>query len=229
MAGHLRGHVHAFDIAAHAAARRPVRRMNAGRAGALAATAAALACAGAAALAGAALEGYSHSAHPLGLLGARQLGAGGLAFGWVAFVLPGAVQAWQAVRLRSVMPPAAGWAQRIGLQLVLLAALAFAAQGLLRLDMDSLDAGASRWHALAWLVWAMAFPLGACAAAVGAWRRGGSPAFAAALVLAGMLVAAGAFLGAGAMAPLAQRGAVLAWLAWGAWAAWRPPLSRGAA
>lgn len=190
---------------------------------------AALACLLASALAGAHLDGYSHLAHPLGLPGARQLGAAGVGFGLCAFVLPGLVQAWQALRLRGALPPASGWIARIGLQLLLLAALAFAAQGLLPLDLESLDSGASRWHALAWLVWALAFPLGALLAAAGTWRLPGRRPDAGVLLAAGVLVAGGAFLGSGAAAPLLQRAAVLAWLLWGVCAALRPPLSRGAA
>lgn len=193
------------------------------------AIAAAATCVLAAAVAGWRLEPYSHLAHPLGVLGARQLGSPGLVFGLLAFVLPGLVQAWQALRLRAALPAKAGWIAGIGLQLVLLAALAFAAQGLLRLDLDSLDSGASRWHAMAWLVWALAFPLGALLAAAGAWTLPGWRQACAGLLAAAALVAAGAFLPAGAAAPLLQRLAVAAWLGWAVWAALRPPLSRGAA
>lgn len=199
------------------------------RIGPVLAIAAAGACGLAAVLAGARLEGYSHLVHPLGVLGARQLGAPALVFGLSAFVLPGLVHAWQAVGLRAALPPGLGWAPRIGLQLVLVAALAFAAQGLLPLDLDSLDSGASRWHALAWLAWALAFALGALLLAIGAWRTPSRRVGVGVLLAAGMAVAGGAFLAAGPLAPLLQRGAVLAWLAWGVWAALRPPLSRGAA
>ena len=190
---------------------------------------AALACVLASALAGARLEGYSHLAHPLGLLGARQLGAAGVGFGLCAFLLPGLVQAWQALRLRGALPPVSGWIAGIGVQLLLVAALAFAAQGLLALDMESLDSGASRWHALAWLVWALAFPLGALLTAAGTWWLAGWRPGAGLLLAAGALVCGGAFLGAGAVAPLLQRAAVLAWLLWGVYAALRPPPGRGAA
>lgn len=203
--------------------------MNRVRTGPLLAIGTAAGCVIAAVVSGVRLEGYSHLAHPLALPGARQLGAAGLLFGLFAFVLPGLVQAWQAWRLRDALPAAGGRIAGIGLQLLLLAALAFAAQGLLPLDLESLDSGASRWHALAWLVWALAFPLGALLAAAGSWRRPGRRPAAGMLLAAGVLVACGAFLGNGAVAPLLQRVAVLAWLLWGAYAALRTPLSRGAA
>ena len=71
---------------------------------------------------GMATEGYSQLRHPLGWLGARQLGVPGTLFGLFAFVLPGLGGAWLALELRGRLPAAAGWAARIGTQLALLAA-----------------------------------------------------------------------------------------------------------
>ncbi len=180
-------------------------------------------------VAGLRIDGYSHLVHPLGVLGARQLGAAGLAFGLLACVVPGLVHAWQALRLRGALPRATGWAARIGMQLLLVAALAFAAQGLLRLDLESLDSGPGRWHASAWLGWALAFPVGALLVGFGAWRQPGWRLACVGLLVAGAVVACGAFLDGGAAAPLLQRAAVLAWLLWGMWAGLHAPLSRGAA
>ena len=183
----------------------------------------------AALLAGMATEGYSHLRHPLGWLGARQLGVPGTLFGLFAFVLPGLGGAWLALELRGRLPAAAGWAARIGTQLALLAALGFAAQGVLPLDLEAVDEGASRLHATAWVLWALAFPLGALLLAGGLWRMGGWRRFAALTALAGMLVVAGGFLGSGWIgAAGAQRVAFAAWLGWGVLAA-LAPLNRGAA
>ena len=121
----------------------------------------------AAAASGAAVEGYSHGRHPLAWLGAVQLGTAGMLFDVFGFLLPGLAAAWIAWGLRAALPAGSGWIARIGAQLVLLAALAFAAQGLLPLDLENTDGGAGRGHAAAWLGWALAFPLGALALAAG--------------------------------------------------------------
>lgn len=179
-------------------------------------------CAIAALVAGRGTEGFSHLQHPLALLGARQMEAGTL-FGLFAFVLPGLAVAWIALELRARLPAGSGWPQRIGAQLALLAALAFAAQGVLPLDLDAMDTGASRLHAAAWLLWALAFPLGALALAAGLWRAHGWRRFALLTALAGVLVVACGFLGSGWVgAALAQRLAFAAWLGWGVLAALAP-------
>lgn len=193
-----------------------------------AALAAIASCVLAAVAAGLATEGYSHLRHPLALLGARQMEAKGVLFGLFAFVLPGLAGAWVALVLRTRLPAGSGWPGRIGAQLALLAALAFAAQGVLPLDLESMDTGGSRWHGVAWALWALAFPLGAMFVAAGLWRSAGWRGFAAVTALAGVLVVACGFLGSGWVgAALAQRAAFAVWLLWGALAAMR--LSRGAA
>lgn len=190
-----------------------------------AAVAAALACVVAAVLAAARLDGYSHLLHPLGLLGARQLGGAGLAFGLAAYVAPGLAQAWQVLRLRAGLPPGSRLLAGIGLQLLLVGALAFAAQGLLRLDLEALDAGASRWHALAWLAWVLGFVLGGGALALGLRGVRGAGRLAPVSLGAAVLVLAGAFLLGDWIGPaLAQRLAILGWLGWGVAAAAQPRL-----
>ena len=153
--------------------------------------------------------GYSQLRHPLALLGA----AGeprALAFNLLAFVLPGLLLAWQAWRWRGDSADA-GWRLRIGLQLVLLSALAFAAQGLLPLDPRDLAAPASRLHALAWMAWWTAFVPGALLSA-GTMRAGAAAAAALAIaVLVPVLVLSGGIL---LPAALAQRAAVVLWLLW---------------
>ncbi len=96
---------------------------------------------------GAALGGYSHAQHPVALLGADGV-AHSLAFNLLGFVLPGLLAVVVAVELRQ--RASAGWQWRIGSQLLLLAAVAFAAQGLLPMDLQQLDGPQSRYHALAW-------------------------------------------------------------------------------
>lgn len=116
---------------------------------------------------------YSHALHPLSLLGAMQMPSGS-AFNWAAFVLPGGLVAWVALRLRGQVLLLAGsgraaqWAARVGAQLLLISALAFAVQGLLPLDMDDLDGARSSRHAAAWMVWWIAFVAGALSWAIGA-------------------------------------------------------------
>jgi hypothetical protein len=196
------------------------------------ALAAVASCLVAALVAGLATEGYSQLRHPLAWLGARQMGAAGTLFGLFGFVLPGLAGAWLALELRQRLPDGSGWAARIGTQLALLAALGFAAQGLLPLDLEAVDEGASRLHATAWLLWSLAFPLGAWLLAGGLWRGRGWRGFAVASALAGMVVVACGFLGSGWIgAALEQRLAFAAWLGWGVLAAVAPawPFSRGAA
>lgn len=190
-------------------------------------------CVLAAMLAGHAVEGYSHLRHPLALLGARQLQQGAPVFGLFAFVLPGLIGGWIALGVRDRLPGGAGWSARIGAQLLVLAALAFAAQGVLPLDLQDLDGGSSRYHAAAWLLWALAFPAGAALLAMEAWRIPGWRRFTVVTAVAAVLVVAGGFLGSGWVgSALAQRAAFAAWMAWGVFAAVATPgstISRGAA
>lgn len=159
---------------------------------------------------GARWPGYSHLRHPVALPGADGLDGAGL-FNAMVFVLPGALLAAVALWQRAALS-AAGWWPRIGANLLLLAALAFAAQGLLPLDADDLDAAASRLHASAWTVWLIAFAVGA-------------PMFAQALVaraplhVGALAVGLVALFGAVVLpAGVAQRIAFLGWFAW-MWAA----------
>jgi hypothetical membrane protein len=189
------------------------------------ATTALLLCVAAAVGFGMASPEFSHLRHPLALLGARAE-PHALAFNLLGFVLPGLLLAWAALRARRAMG-AAGWGGRIGTQLVLLSALAFAAQGLLPLDPYDLNAPASRLHALAWTCWWVAFVPGALLLA-SSLRGGRAVGIALALLVPGF-----ALFAADAMpAALAQRVAVVLWFAW--WLALgaalpRKALSRGAA
>lgn len=147
--------------------------------------------------------------HPVALLGARGE-PDALAFNLLGFVLPGLMLGWLAWRWREANGNS-GFGFRLGLQLVLLSALAFTAQGLLPLDPANLLAPASRLHALAWSAWWVAFLPGAVLVAVGA-GRGAGPALllVLAMLVVVLVVAAGSLL----PAPLAQRLAFAGWFAW---------------
>ncbi|PSD21700.1 DUF998 domain-containing protein, partial [Stenotrophomonas maltophilia] len=108
---------------------------------------------------GAGLEGYAQARHPVALLGARGV-PHALAFNLLGFVLPGVLAAVVPERLRRSLPATAGWAPRVGSQMLLLAGLGFAAMGLLPLDVDDLHGPASQLHASAWMIWVLGFVAG---------------------------------------------------------------------
>lgn len=163
---------------------------------------------------GAALEGYSQVAHPVALLGARGM-PHALAFNALGFVLPGLLATVVAWCLRMRMQDDAGWALRIGARLVLLSALAFAAQGVLPLDPGDLESPASRAHATAWMLWWVALAPAALLLASGLRRDRTRrlPALScAALAVAVLCLAA---LPLHLLAPaVAQRALFAAWLGW---------------
>lgn len=154
---------------------------------------------------GAVSPDFGQLRHPVALLGA--LGEPqALAFNLLGFVLPGLLLAGLAWRWRSAAT-GGGWRARIGLQLLLLAALAFVAQGVLPLEPTDLLAPASRAHAVAWSAWWIAFVAGGVLLAGG---RGGRVGL---LVVLGVLLLAMA--GASLVpAALAQRLAFLGWFGW---------------
>ena len=157
---------------------------------------------------GARWPGYSHLRHPVALPGAAGM-AGAWLFDAMVFVLPGALVARVAWWLRAALPAAAGWWPRIGANLLLLAALAIVAQGLLPLDPEQLDGGGSRWHASAWTAWLIAFALGApmfaqAPVAARAALRAGAMAVVLLALFGAVLLPAG----------LAQRLAFAGWFAW---------------
>ena len=170
--------------------------------------AAAVACVAAAVVGGMRLDGYSHALHPLALLGGRGV-PGSVVFNLVGFVLPGLLAALVALGLYRGLPAAARWWPRIGARLLLLSALAFAAQGLLPLDPQHLDGPQSGLHASAWMAWWIAFAAGAALLAAGAPRLRAGTLAAAAVLLAMM------FIPASLLEPVfAQRIALAAWLLW---------------
>ena len=134
-----------------------------------------------------------------------------MTFNVLLFMLPGVLLAIAAQGLRRRLVNA-GWLARIGIVLVQLSALAFAMQGALSMDPSDMDAGMSRLHALAWMLWWIAFVPGVLLLAVGARRGIG---FSLACLLAGLLVPLLAvFAPVGSWVGLAQRLAFATWFGW---------------
>lgn len=174
--------------------------------------------AGTAAFAGR-IDGYSHAQHPLALLGASPLPRAWL-FNLLAFVIPGLLVAWGALRLRATAPASAhglaSWSGRIGAQLMLVSALAFAAQGVLPLDASDLESVRSARHAATWMVWWIAFAAGALLLAYGLresaahWRGVATSSLLAAFLLPLLALLLPMLVPAG----IAQRLAFALWFLW---------------
>ena len=161
-------------------------------------------------LAGTDLPAYSHWLHPVALRGASGL-PGAMLFNTGAFLLPGIALVLAAQALRPALV-GRGWAARIGLTLAQLSALAFALQGALPLDASGQDERAMRLHALAWMLWWIAFMPAMLLLALGARRGAG---FAVACLSAAVLVPLLAVLApVDAWVGLAQRLAFALWLGW---------------
>jgi len=172
--------------------------------------------AGGVALAGSGVPEFSHYVHPLALRGTAGLPQAAL-FNIIVFVVPGLLLVYAALALREMLGNA-GWSARIGIVLVQLSALAFAAQGVFPLDPSDANSTASRLHALAWMLWWIAFVPGVLLLALGA-RRG--PWFAMACMAASVLLPLIAvFAPIGLWVGLAQRLAFGLWFAWWILAAW---------
>lgn len=159
---------------------------------------------------GAVLDGYSHREHPMAMLGAAGI-PGALIFNTCAFVLPGMLVAVVFWTMRSLLPAKAGWQLRIGMQLAVLSALAFAAQGLFPLNADDPGSQANALHALAWTFWWIAFAAaGVLLASGGPTRRFRWAAAVSTIVVLALALAPWP----GAMAAFAPRLAFVAWFVW---------------
>ncbi len=175
-------------------------------------TLAALLCVGAVAGFAAALDEYSHLQHPVGLLGAIGMPDAGV-FNLLAFVVPGVVGALLAVRLRSRLPHGARWPARIGCWMLAVSGVAFAAHGVLPLDVNALDGPVSQRHATAWLLWWVAFVPAAAALSAGLADRPGWRGFAWVQATLGVLVLLMVLVPTPWWpAPVSQRIATAAWL-----------------
>ncbi|WP_312709885.1 DUF998 domain-containing protein [Stenotrophomonas sp.] len=172
---------------------------------------------------GASLGGYAQGVHPVALLGAQGV-PHALTFNLLGFVLPGMLAMVVAERLRRRLPATEGWAGRVGSQMLLLAGLAFAAMGVLPLDLDDLHGGASQLHASAWMVWVLGFVAGTLMLGASQMRGAGARAPGLFALAAGLAAALAAFGLQGLLpAPLAQR---LAFACWAVWLAAALPLLR---
>ena len=163
---------------------------------------------------GAQLHGYDQMLHPVSLLGARGI-RGGTAFSLLGFVLPGLLAAIAALDLVLRMPATAPRPLRVGGQMLLLAAIAFAAMGLFPLDVDDIENRASQFHASAWLLWLLAFTAAAIALRVGAGKAQGWRSLSMLTLACVLWAVCSAFLFEIAMpVAMAQRLAFLGWLVW---------------
>lgn len=170
---------------------------------------------------GSSLDGYVQTEHPIALLGAVGMPRAG-AFNVFAYLAPGLLAAFVALRRRGGLASRAGLSARLGWNLALVAALLFAAQGVLPLDPANLDEGAGRLHGAAWGGWGIAVAAASAALALAAVRSR-RPLPALAHVVAGTLVFALAWLSGDAMpVAIAQRAACACWFAWLAMVAWAP-------
>ena len=164
----------------------------------------------AATICGAMFDGYSHREHPLALLGASGV-PGALVFNASAFVLPGLAAAIALWSMRSGLSATTDVWTRIGTQLTVLSALAFAAQGFLPLDADDVTGPANAMHALAWTLWWIGFAAGGALLAFGRLSRGFRWA---AAVSAMVVLSLSLPPWPGAMAAFAPRLAYVAWFVW---------------
>ncbi|MDT3500040.1 DUF998 domain-containing protein [Stenotrophomonas maltophilia] len=172
---------------------------------------------------GAGLDGYAQARHPVALLGAQGV-PHALAFNVLGFMLPGLLAVVVAECLRRQLPATAGWAARVGSQMLLLAGLAFAAMGVLPLDVDDLHGPASQLHASAWMVWVLGFVAGALLLGTARLRDAQGRASGWVALACGVVAALAAFALQGVLpAPLSQR---LAFACWAVWLALALPLSR---
>jgi hypothetical protein len=168
------------------------------------------------AMPGAEAIGFSHLTHPLAFLGAVGMPLASL-FNFAGFILAGALAAAALWPLRDALPAPLPWAARIGAQLVLLSAVAFAAQGLLPIDPNDLDGLRSGLHGSAWMLWWLAFTAGSASIAWGLRKRR-EPAWCLNAMLAAQLVPVCAlWADLGMPVAVAQRLSFLLWFAWVAW------------
>ncbi|HED4874801.1 TPA: DUF998 domain-containing protein [Stenotrophomonas maltophilia] len=175
---------------------------------------------------GAALPDYSQALHPVTWLGAHGI-PHALGFNLLGLVLPGALAVVVAERLRRQLPVDAAWTARVGSQMLLLAALAFIAMGLLPLDFEDqmdMQGPASKLHASVWMVWALAFVAGSVLLGAARLRHPGGRRLGLLALGCGTCAGLLAFGLPGVLpAALAQR---LAFACWALWLALALPLSR---
>lgn len=166
---------------------------------------------------GLALPGYSQAVHPVAWLGADGI-PHALGFNLLGLVVPGILALLVAERVRRGLPAGAGWAARIGSQMMLLAALAFLAMGLLPLDFEDqmdMQGPASRLHASVWMLWTVAFVAGGIMLGVARLRAADGRRLGALALVCAIGAGLATFLLPGLLpAALAQRLALACWMLW---------------
>jgi hypothetical membrane protein len=170
---------------------------------------------------GAVLEGFEQTVHPVSLLGATGVNHA-TAFNMVGYLLPGVLAVIASVRLIVWLSSGASAITRVAAQMMLLGAVAFAAMGLLPLDAGDVENRASQFHAVAWMVWVLAFGTGAVLMGL-AGMLGPAPlrTLSALALGSGVWVLLFAlFLEAVLPAAIAQRLALAGWLVWLALSPW---------
>ena len=156
--------------------------------------------------------GLSQTGHPLALPGARGVPRAA-AYNALAFVLPGVLACLLACWRYNALPQTAGWIARIGARLLLVAGIAWAAQGVFALDLRELDGPAGYLHAAAWTCWWLAAASGLALLGAGD-RRGRRLDW----TIATLLVLLALLPHWPWPAALSQRLAALAWF--GGWLGW---------
>lgn len=169
---------------------------------------------------GARVPEYRHALHPVALLGATGMPGAGL-WNVLGFLVPGLLATVALQALHGALRDAgAGFVARVGITLLMLSTLGFAAQGLLPMQLGrAVDAGPARLHVMAWTLWWLSALAGFALLAAGRLRRPGS-ALAALGVGVAMFFAlhTDAFAATGA---LRERIALALWFGWIAAASWR--------
>jgi hypothetical protein len=176
---------------------------------------------------GAALDGYSQHLYPLSALGAI-----GTPRAWWAsalvFVVPGLLGTWVAALFHLRLPEAGGALARIGAWILLFSTVAFALQGLFRLDYDDLQAATGRLHVLSWALWWMTTAAGGLLLALGLRRCHGRRATAAVALATAILVPLLAMAAPTAWSvEILRRVGFVCWFGWWVFAAFA--ISRSAA
>ena len=168
---------------------------------------------------GARVPGYAHAVHAPALLGAAGMPD---ARGWnlLGFLAPGLLAAIAFQGLRRVLRDrGAGLVARVGITLLLLSAIAFAAQGLAPLQLGrAVDLGTARLHIATWTLWWLAAIAGFFVLAAGSLRR---PAFALGALVAAATMAAALHGPWPLPGGVRERLALAAWFGWLAAASWR--------
>jgi hypothetical protein len=160
--------------------------------------------------------GFAHRTHPLAWLGAVGVPSA-VGFNSIGFALAGVLAALALWPLRNALPTDARWSARIGAQLTMLSAFAFAAQGLLPIDLEDLDGTTSGMHGAVWLAWLLMFAVGNALLAWGV-RKTRDSNVREIVFLAAQAIPACALLGGLAMpVAIAQRLAFVLWFVWAIW------------